>query len=526
MYKYLEKLTKDKLIRVALILLGVVTILRFHTLFNSYYDRDSLGSILSATKYLRDGIDMEHYYGLAYKLVYRINISIFGPFSYVGIHISAILIIFLTSLAIYFTVLTVSNKKAAFFSAVLYAISSSCNTKDYLALCAEFVFNFYISLAFLFFVLAEFSPNNKIPLKRAFFWLLSLTAYTITANIKLHAVFFGGVYILYFFFSNILTTPKKKLIIAGSFVILGGTALVLLKDFAYILNFGPIKEIVIYLQSSSYSFKKTTMKIILAVSGHLSIQFTVFVSAFIYIKYLKVENQELKKALLFFFFISLIVPFLTLRMYFHYFIQLLLPASIIAGIAMDKVFKGEIFDKNKIKIYSKAINILTIATVIFFVGSYTLALSVKLINPKYKTTINMFYPNKKLLPAIEWVKENTKKEDNIFVWGDALEIYYFSKRYPAGYSIWLKPFAKNYLLSLQNKNVVSSNFSISQMQHLINTLGQGKANYFVDTQPSGYSGFGDFDLHKFQPLYNYITEHFNKVANVGGFVIYKRKILF
>lgn len=521
MLKIIEKLKNKNKIIIFVFLFLTLLLMRSHTLFNDYYDIDFQSSLVEAYYSIENNLGFKpaiFSYGKAAFIFYYYPQKIFGKYNWRSIHIIGIFLIFLTAIAIFYSVKCIYNDRAALISSFFYVLFINIMNKDFLSFSAEIIFNFYLSYAFLFLILFEFS-KSKNKFSRFFYLSLSLLFAVLGSMTKFPAVFFLFIYPIYFIFIQI--KQRKRIILISITVVLLGL-FVLIFDIFFLNKFILNKVIFLYKAYSQYvlaydlSISSIFLRLLWTVFLLFCIQFIIWFLCLKFIFSSKLKNTSSRKKLILIFFICSLFPALiTLRFYPHYFIQAFLPATICAGIYLDKFLSSDKFTAKRGKIINAGIIVPAIILLIF----YFTFLTIKIIKPNFKTNANMFFPNKKFVPAVKWLKKNLNKGDKIYVWGVGIEIYYFTKSSTIGVHLWPRPLANMYFSNIKKP----SKYAVYMMKHLILKLEINKAKYIIDLQPINYGGFGKYPISKVAILHNYIKNKYKFVHNAGGVKIYKRK---
>lgn len=493
----------------------MVFLLRLHTLFNDYYDVDELAQMVHSIHAAESGNLLYGPYGKAVNFTFNITLKIFGQYNWRALHLLAIIIILLSSIGIYFIVKnTIREERAALFSAFFYSVFVSIGYKDIYPLTSEIIFNLFISFSFASLTHALFSSSKLA--YRIGSALISVFFFYLVFHSKMHARF--HLFLLIAVIPILQKTGKRKL---GSLLVMLvlGIVLFFIIDFvkpgiiAYFKSM--LNESLAYILSEKLTvgfvlYRIFTTSIILTVS-----QFPVWYFA---IKYFKMEKGKVfttkNNLLIAFFIINFIPATLTLRFFPHYFIQPLLPASILAGIYFSR--RLEINEKIT-KPFTRYLFIMILVVVI---SSFTFV-TLKHIKPYIRINLHMFWPHSGLIDTINWLKADGAKGKKIFVWGDAAEIYYYTQTSHGGGPLWHSVFAKNYL-TLKHHNPV--NYDYSPEFYLIDIIERNKMLYFIDTQPNGYSDFERFPLAEFTELNKYVQKNYYVAAICNKIIIYKRKL--
>ncbi|PKL17345.1 MAG: hypothetical protein CVV49_11455, partial [Spirochaetae bacterium HGW-Spirochaetae-5] len=138
-------------------------------------------------------------------------------------------------------------------------------------------------------------------------------------------------------------------------------------------------------------------------------------------------------------------------------------------------------------------------------------------------------PNGAYVNAVNYIRDNTKPSDTIFVWGDGPHLYYFSDRRIAIHHVWPKGGAiKIEQLYRENRPESSAEAAIME-SGLIKKIEERKAELFIDTSPKGLhrgiTKFGNFAKYPYDvpPLMRkYLNEHYKLEAVVDDYKIYRR----
>ncbi len=510
---------KTKTAKLFCLLFLIIAVMRLHTFFNDFYDRDELANITHAVYTVKNNGKMTWPYGPAANVYYYYSQKVFGYFNWRSLHIIAVLLIFATSVAIYSSVLKLTDKRTAFLSAFFYSLFMGIGFRDFYVLNAEIIFNIYISFAFMFFVFAEFNQGIKI-YKRAGYLAVSLIFAFLAFKTKMHAKFFILLYGVYPFLR--IKEMKKRLYFLFSAMLLALFVLIIDNAFfnAKITNYflSLFKSALNYITSEKLSFSFVLTRLSFALVFLFVVQLSVWYLAFRQIlNPVKSNLEPLKLNVIYSFFIISFVPaLLTLRMFPHYFIQPLLPASILAGISLEHLIQNN-RDSKLLKIVRYHIIIISALSILFYNG----LLIAKNVKPDFKVHLQMFWQNKKLVETINYLNKNKLKKDKIFVYGDASSIYYFTKSLGTGGGYWLSVRMNRYLKLLNSNIKNKKQKALKGLKSMVKTLEKNNIRYFINTAPSGYSDFERFPLEKFLPLFNYVKNNYKQVHSANGITIYK-----
>lgn len=138
-------------------------------------------------------------------------------------------------------------------------------------------------------------------------------------------------------------------------------------------------------------------------------------------------------------------------------------------------------------------------------------------------------PNGIYVNTVEYIKNSTKPDETIFVWGDGPHLYYFSDRRIAIHHVWPKGIA----LRIERLYRENSTGSLSEAEILENgfivNMESKKPALFIDTSPKGLhrgiTRFGSFAMYpcKVPPLMKkYLDDHYRLEKVVDDYRIYRR----
>ena len=242
-------------------MLLVIIVMRYHTFFNDYYDRDFQSQMVATIYQMETGSPMMQSYGKVYRTLFMFMQTHFGKYNWRVFHILAVIIITITGVFLYFTVSVVKNKNAGVYSALFFAFFMNCMSKDFLAFSPEIVFNVFISLSVLCFILAEFGKLKvmyRLPI-----YLFSFFFAYLALNVKLHSAFYILTFFGYYVFFKFEKTGQKWVMvllfffvgIIGLFGIQGFSARQAIHFIGSVL-----KEIMAYIKAYDISFFSTISK--------------------------------------------------------------------------------------------------------------------------------------------------------------------------------------------------------------------------------------------------------------------------
>ncbi len=525
-----------------LLLFVLSFIFRLPALFNDYYDVDELSAIVQTWQYLAGdipGVDFAESKLPVYHSIFKFAYSLTYKYGWVIVHFIAIIIIFLTSSFIYLTGKKLKSDEAGIIAGILYAVLISSFNRMFMATNGEVVYNLPVIAGIytliLFFSYKEFKY-------RILMLLLFLLCVYIAANIKFH----GIILLISTLFFFIFYLPYLKGFMTKKYI-LSVTAIIALIISAMIIDYFTINRYAskLLLEINSKAFYVTADRglnpfMFFAVYMHrqgmlLIWHFILWIPAVIYLraiireKKLKISVQE---GILFTILIFTYLPVFGggARFYFHYFMAAYPALCITTGIALCSINKPLI-----LKLKQKFIIFLLIPGLFFF--SWNMKdIILKYYYPRGFTNEGriLFWTravltgawNDYLLPGnsysavADYIKNNTNKEDRIFVWGNGAYLYYFSERKPGTFTMWLKGTALRIQLNYKNNTIQSILEAQTMENNLIEQLKKSNSKLFIDTSQNGLAGF---TIQVPRLLQDYVNKNYQPDYKINKMLIYQKK---
>jgi hypothetical protein len=227
----------------------------------------------------------------------------------------------------------------------------------------------------------------------------------------------------------------------------------------------------------------------------------------------KPYNSHFSLFLILWLLVSLYVALLGKRMFGHYFIQMLPPLSLMAGLAAGKYFDEK--SESHRRRWKVAILALTVVPGIVFTG---MAISFE------ATTDTWGGMRPDFRPATEYIKAHTGPEDKIFVWGWFPSIYVYSERTPStrfvntnkhvGYKPGNDPNEKD--------RADITWLAVPEGWPMLEAdLNRDPPKLIVDTAPGNYHDFGRYPIGDYPILRGFIDRNCRLETKIGGTDIYR-----
>ena len=201
------------------------------------------------------------------------------------------------------------------------------------------------------------------------------------------------------------------------------------------------------------------------------------------------------------------------HLFFHYFIQVIGPLALVAGIAIDRAL-GSSARALRANFLSRrwiagAIVVgVTVPTVAW--GAYDLVAD--------PLTYDIAPPVPQHAQVAAYIDANSRSEDRIFVWGDSPNLYVESDRLMASrFPGFLRGFSRGSGLAPNNWDTEPDVWPELQAD-----LARNPPALIVDTAAAGWSDFSMYPMSNYPVLHNLVSAKYHLVAVVDGVAIYAR----
>lgn len=522
----------------------VILILRGPTLFNDYYDADELAAFVQTKDYIAGdipGVDFSESKKFIYHLLFKAAYTISYDYGWVFVHLFTIFIVFFTSVFVYLTGRELLDRNTGMLSSIFYGVMISSFNKDFLATNGEIIYNLFLAAGLYFFIIAL-----KKPLKKGMFYffitlLMSWCAY----NVKFHGIILS----LFLICFIAIYLPFRKWGFKSKYFI---TIAVLTLSWLGVFYIGYFTEdmfsnaVVNHIVSKIYYASapgrdfgfldlvlRFTQRQGLLLLWHSILWIPAFIYTWSFIRS-RFQNSGLAESALILFFIStyLMVFGGGARLYYHYFMAAYPFLVVVAAISLAKSEKKIIKTINR-----NILKFILIPALLFFIWN-TKDVIVKHFYPEafynenravyWTRAIFMGTYNHYLLPdqdykgAAEYIKETTKNNDRLFVWGDGPYINYFADRGIGGHGLWMK----NSAYRIRELYSEGTREAIAQARNIENSiiadLVKKKPVIIADVSENGLSGFR-VSLKESRYLYKYVSLNYFYDKNINGIHIYRKK---
>jgi hypothetical protein len=525
-------------------------IFRLPTLFNDFYDVDELAAIVQTREYLaglKPVVDFSESKLPLYHSIFKFSYSLNEVYGWVIVHIITIFFVFFTALAVYYIGILIRDRKTGMIAALLYAVLISSFNRHFMATNGEVIYNLPIAAGLLFFLLLM---KNRLWYLRVFYAILTVVSIYAAMMVKFHGVilllFIGFFLIIYlpYYLTSLKRVIIPYIILAVSVLAVFAFDYFITKKFAADIIYRGLHLLFYATASRSsnplYMIGIYTLRQFTLGAWHfvLWIPAAVYMFSFIKNRFRKDTREESAVAL--FALITFLMVFAGgARVYYHYFMTSYPYLCLIAAVALTSS------DNSVVKRVKNSFAVALLIPGLFFFSWNVKDIYIKYFNQNlfYNEPKALFWfraiavssmddyllPNGAYVNAVNYIRNNTKPSDRIFVWGDGPHLYYFSDRRIAIHHVWPKGGAIR-IEKLYSKNKTKSTAQAEMIESgIITMIEKRKAELFIDTSPKGLhrgiTKFGSFAKYPYDvpPLMRkYLNEHFKLETVVDDYKIYRR----
>ena len=483
---------------------------RIITFFTPILNIDESDFAVQTAVWLNKGIpyiDFVEKKPILIHMAYAIPFHIFGVWNMTAVHIFFALIVMTTGLIIYATVSKISGKQVGIIAILIFAVyQAGYDTNDFLAANTETLMNFFSGCTVFFLVLDLCEDKNK------FYLLLSGVFLGLAILSKQVAIALLPPMIISLIVKEI-KTGKIRAILTKSLLLSLGLLIPFLVLFAYLYYQGALGWFYrwVWVENIKYASNAVPFLVVLMHGINGINRIGVFMLAFIPLWILTIiyairiiRNRDLSAINIFLFsWLIFCFPAVSLggRFFPHYFLQFLLPLTIISALAWHKIITP-ISERSKLIDFASLAIVIIIPYLIFF------ALHFYEIQNKFK------FVTEKLVGKT--IASLAAPSDRIFVWGHSSDIYYYSKRLPSSRFI--------YCSYLTGANEGFENIKVSPTKNinkeawklLMEDLANKKPKWVVDMSGTKKRGYNKFPISSYSELDNLIKNNYSLALNIKG----------
>lgn len=442
-------------------------------------------------------------------LFYTICFFIFGTYSMWGVHLVTILWSLAVSIVLYKIAKENGYEKSGFFAALFYTIFSTAFIPKLIAANITSIMVLPLVLSVYFWL----RGGRQLQLKDDFIagvFVGIAFLFKYQAGIQL-AVFFLFLIPIFKFQKG-----EKQITVYRYLSLMGGFLSPIVLTAGIIFTLGIWNDFIQWSFLGSFKYIQAGRETI-HFFENLALRGGAFVLSTFLIWYLSAKAIIIFKKnpspypflLIIWFGLTLIPVCIGGRFYGHYFIQILPPLCLMAGIAATELTSKRHF---------KIVGTLILIPAFFF----------WMIRIDQKTIYQMF-PDDQLFEqkAIgEWIQENTDEKDTMFVWGFATAIYFHAQRKPVSRFLWTDLLVGKVPGSEKSNEPffdTSTYASSLAWEALWEDFAKNPPTYFVDTQPANIHNYGKYPVIQYPQLFRYVQKNYRFWKNVGGCLIYKKR---
>lgn len=523
-----SKMKRKDGILFVILLAVIVLVLRFPTFYQAIIDIDESVFAEFANRFLDGAIPYVSVFDNKPPFVYWYFSSIFSVFghnSFFAVHFTTALIVFATALMIWRIVLRIGSPSAAVIAPLAYLFMTHAYEPKYVSTSTEILMNLPLVLSVYFYI------ESRIE-QKPYYYKIILSGFFLGMAVMVN--YKAGFLAIGYMFNALrrisisqiksrVSASTEEISVLG---ICGFASLIPIACTAlYFYNHGAIKAFIEwgFLYNFSYIGESTKVPI----SRTFRRVFYFIVASFpVWLVLLYSFRFRWKKILfgskhipntivliVVWFITSWAASMLGGRTYGHYFIQVALPASILTGIAASILIK---MNKHSfMKFFWRA----QIVLIVFF--------TILRINIGFTHKV-IGYENWKADGVFKdvgrYVKNISKADDTIFVWGWGTPVYIYADRRSfsqiliANY-ISGKPFGSSDLAG----SGFPKEFLDQMRDNFLKQMEKNPPSFFIDTSPSGLYGYHSYPIGVFPELLSVIEQKYAFEGRIENVDIYRLK---
>lgn len=524
----------------------VILILRGPTLFNDYYNAHELDALVQVRDFIAGDIpgkDFAESKKIIYHLLYRAAHKVSYDYGWAFLHLFTIFIVFFTSSFVYLTGKRITGRKTAMAASLFYGIMISSFNSDFMATGREIVCNLFLSAGFFFFIIL-ISSSDSIR-KKALCFLLTLLMAWCAFNVSTH----GIILIIFLLLFSAFYIPYrewgiKSQYFAGLAVLVVSCFSVffigyLVKDkFVHLLvGHGTAKINEFFAAGGDYSPADFLFRFIHRQGILLLWHFILWVPSAVYTWLFltrRFKGTDIKEAALMLFTLTAWITVFSggSRIYFHYFITVYPFLALTAAISLARSDKRiiEKINRHMVKLiiipalFFFLWNIKDIAVKHFYPESFYSENPVFSITRQFILGADKHYllPAEDYRDAADYIKNSTKVNDAVFVWGEGPYINYYAERRMGGEHLRMKSRAGR-IAALYADGTRDAILKARKIENeIIAPLVRKRPAVIADVSGNGFDGF-HISLKESRHLYKYVKNNYYFDRSINGIDIYRRR---
>ncbi len=493
----------------------IILVLRIPAMYHTIIDIDEAAFAEFANKWLSGAIPYVGVYDnkpIVTYLFYYIIFYFFGMNNLFAVHVATLFLVFISATIIYWFIKKIAGITEATVTSVFFIFLMHTYEPKYIATNTETLFTLPVLLAFVGYYLVVWEKKNIL------YAILSGISVGISflinykAGVILAAFGICGLYLLY-------KAGDKKEELLKQIKILGsvsaGFLIPILFALLYFYHKGALNEFINlgflynfkYIQSgmASVPYLKAIARFFLFVICSIPLWIIIIKQFFVVLQTTNAD-KNLIVLLVVWLLGSIFAVMLGWRAYGHYFIQLVLPLSLLAGLCINSVTSRYV---------KRSYVYLTVLAVIFTLSRINIPLTYHYLGDSNALS-DVAY--KKVAAK---VREITSPDDTIFVWGSGAVVYIYADRRCSS-KIIITDYVSGRQFGVSNEDMgVNVNMYIQYLrEEFMNEFINKPPAVFIDTSPSGYYGYDKFPLHKFQAFNTLIQNNYTFYGSIDKMDVY------
>lgn len=478
-----------------------ILVLRIPALYHTIIDIDEAAFAEFANKWLGGAIPYVEVYDnkpIVTYLFYYIIFYLFGINNLFAVHVATLFLVFISTVVIYWFIEKIAGMEEAKVTSLFFIFLMHTYEPKYIATNTETLYTLPLLLAFIWYYGVVWEKKNI--LYAVLSGICAGIAFLINykAGVILAAFGIFGIYLLF-------KASDKKGELLNQIKILGFTGIGFIIPVCiailYFYHKGALNEFINlgflynfkYIQSGMVTvpYLKALARFLLF--GICSLPLWFIITKHFFQRYDKSKTTDnLIIFLLLWLFGSVFAVMLGWRAYGHYFIQLALPLSLLAGLSINSV--PELYIKRSY-VY------LTILAVIFTLSRINIPLTYYYLGDSNALSD---FAYKEVAAKVQAI---TSPDDTMFVWGSGASAYIYANRRCSS-KIIITDYVSGRQFGVSNEDMGENvNQYIQYLRkEFIHEFIKHPPTVFIDTSPSGYYGYDKFPLKKF-PDFNAIIQN-------------------
>ena len=421
--------------------------------------------------------------------------KLFGAYNMIAVHAATAVWVIATAWVLYRIARTLHSEKAGLTAAFFYVVFTTTYIPKFIATSFELIFALPLALNVYGLILYSRTLKGRYLFLSGFMLAIAcLTKYQAGINL---------IFSLGFLFWMALSHPRT--LVRSCYFIFGLLCPVALMV-GYLTRVGALHDFYFwnFLGSAHYIQAGASS---LDFFGRLLVRGGTFILSTLLLWPLGLFQWKKQPWIFAWFFLSWIPVCTGGRFYDHYFLQLLPPLCILAGLSAATLWPR--FKKGMVA--GVAVPALLFSLPRFFL-------------PQLYPYLNDDNPDA-LRPAAAYVANHTEPKDSIFVWGFAPSLYFFAER-PMGTRFYWSDVLVGRIPGTSWKPgqpVDTRAWETPGAWAMFYTdMEVNRPAYFIDTSPGNYHDYGAYPVEKYPELTAYLEKYYTFETELTGFRFYRR----